>query len=44
MGHRTLLAVGLLEDLLHRVQVLILAGGETQPHDRRTVLRGHDVA
>jgi hypothetical protein len=26
------------------VQILILAEAETQPHDRRAVLRGHDVA
>jgi hypothetical protein len=44
MRHRALLLVGLGEDLLDRVEVLVLAGTKTQAHDRRPILLGQDVA
>src|SRR5215467_13025231 len=44
VGHSALLIAGLGEDLLHRVEVLVLAGAAAQAHDHGTVPRVHDVA
>jgi hypothetical protein len=44
VGHRPLLLVGLGEDLLHRVEVVVLARAAAQAHDRHAVPRAQDVA